>query len=102
MEVSKGMYGLPQAGLLAQELLQKRLAQHGYHHEIIPGLWKHESRPIIFTLVVDDFGVKYMNKEDEEHLMSVLKQNYEVTEDWEGERYIGMHLRWDYPEKRYT
>ena len=25
IEVQKGMYGLPQAGLLAQELLQKRL-----------------------------------------------------------------------------
>ena len=58
MEVSKGMYGLPQAGLLAQELLQKRLAKHEYHQsEIIPDLWKHESRPIMFTLVVDDFGV---------------------------------------------
>ena len=39
LEVNKGMYGLPQAGLLAQELLQERLAQHGYHqNEIIPGL----------------------------------------------------------------
>ena len=63
MEVSKGMYGLPQAGLLAQELLQERLAVHGYHQsKIIPGLWKHETRPIVFTLVVDDFGVKYVNK----------------------------------------
>ena len=70
MKVSKGMYGLPQAGLLAQELLQERLAEHGYHQsKIIPGLWKHETRPIVFTLVVDDFGVKYVNKEDAEHLM---------------------------------
>ena len=77
MEVNKGMYGLPQAGLLAQELLQERLAQHGYHQsETIPELWNHESRPIVFTLLVDDFGVKSMNKEDSEHLMSVLKQNY--------------------------
>ena len=29
MEASKGMYGLPQSGLLAQELLQERLAEHG-------------------------------------------------------------------------
>ena len=37
MEVSKGMYGLPQAGFLAQELLQERLAEHGYHQsKIIP------------------------------------------------------------------
>ena len=40
LKVNKGMYGLPQAGLLAQELLQERLAQHGYNHqsEIIQGL----------------------------------------------------------------
>ena len=101
MEVSKGMYGLPQAGLLAQELLQERLAVHGYHQsKIIPGLWKHETRPIVFTLVVDDFGVKYVNKEDAEHLMSVIQQDYDVTEDWEGERYIGMHLRWDYKGRK--
>ena len=46
MEVSKGMYGLPQTGLLAQELLQERLAEHGYHQsKIIPGLWNHEKGP---------------------------------------------------------
>ena len=101
MEVSKGMYGLPQAGLLAQELLQERLAVHGYHQsKIILGLWKHETRPIVFTLVVDDFGVTYVNKEDAEHLMPVLQQDYDVTEDWEGERYIGMHLRWDYKGRK--
>ena len=32
--------------------------------------------------------------------MSLLKQNFEATEDWEGERYIGMHLRWDYPGRK--
>ena len=31
VEIRQGMYGLPQAGLLAQELLEKRLNQHGYH-----------------------------------------------------------------------
>ena len=30
IKVQKGMYGLPQAGLLAQELLVKRFATHEY------------------------------------------------------------------------
>jgi hypothetical protein len=30
MEIRKGMYGLPQAGVLANKLLKERLAQHGY------------------------------------------------------------------------
>jgi hypothetical protein len=27
--IQKGMYGLPQAGIIAQQLLEKRLQQHG-------------------------------------------------------------------------
>ncbi len=47
-EIRKGMYGLPQAGIIAQELLAKRLKEHGYSQsETTPGLWKHEWRPII-------------------------------------------------------
>ncbi len=34
-EINCGMYGLPQAGLIAQELLQKRLAEFGYHQSKI-------------------------------------------------------------------
>jgi len=97
VEIRQGMYGLPQAGLLAQELLEKRLNQHGYHQsQIVHGLWTHEWRPIAFSLVVDDFGVKYEGKEHAEHLMSVLKEHYTVTEDWEGSKYIGITLDWDY------
>ena len=41
IEVRKGMYGLPQAaGLLAQELLEKRLEKHGYKQsKHTPGFW---------------------------------------------------------------
>jgi hypothetical protein len=54
------MYGLPQAGIIAQELLQERLAKVGYHQiKIIPGLWTHKTRKICFTLVVDNFAIKY-------------------------------------------
>ena len=63
---------------------------------MVPGLWHRETRPITFTLVVYDFGLKYENEKYAKHLMSVLKQYYNITEDWKGERYIGMHLRWDY------
>ncbi len=52
-ENQKGMYGLPQAGIIAQELLADRLKKHGYSQsKIIPGFWKHAMRPICFTLVV--------------------------------------------------
>jgi hypothetical protein len=59
MEIRKGMYGLPQSGILANKLLRKRLAPDGYAEcKHRPGLWKHQTRPLTFTLVVHDFGIK--------------------------------------------
>ena len=76
VEVRKGMYGHPQAGIIANELLEKRLNKKGYYQsEQVPGLWTHKLRPISFTLVVDDFGVKYTREQDVLHLMSALKQH---------------------------
>ena len=44
VEVRKGMYGLPQAGLLAQVLLAQRLAKHRYtQSKQTPRLWKHHT-----------------------------------------------------------
>jgi hypothetical protein len=49
----RAVWGLPQAGILANNLLQKRLAPHKYYECINTfGLWKQEWRPITFTLVV--------------------------------------------------
>jgi hypothetical protein len=40
IEVRKGMYGLKQAGLLVNQLLQKLLAPFGYYPtRHTPGLW---------------------------------------------------------------
>ena len=96
-EVKRGMYGLPQAGIIAQKLLTTRLHKAGYtQSNVTPGYWRHAWRPISFTLVVDDFGVKYINKADAEHLIAVLKQDYKCDTDWEGTRYLGLTLDWDY------
>ncbi|KAL7490093.1 hypothetical protein ACHAW6_016101 [Cyclotella cf. meneghiniana] len=97
----RGMYGLPQSGLLANQLLEKRLNKHGYFQsKYIPGLWKHNWRPVQFTLVVDDFGVKYVGKEHALHLKEALEQDYTVTTEWDGRRYIGITLDWDYERRR--
>ena len=63
------MHGLPQAGLITNQQLKKRLNKHGYcQSKLVLGLWKHDTQPIQFTLVVDDFGVKYVGKEHAIHL----------------------------------
>jgi hypothetical protein len=100
-EIRKGMYGLPQAGIIAQELLAKRLKEHGYSQsETTPGLWKHEWRPIMFSLVVDDFGVKYVGEEHAEHLLKTIQKHYQCSVEKEGERYCGLTIKWDYPNKK--
>ena len=59
IQANSGMCGLPQAGLLANKLLEKRLKKRGYQQsKLIPGFWTHDWRPVQFTLVVDNFGVK--------------------------------------------
>jgi len=96
-EVRKGMYGLPEAGRLANDRLTKFLAPFGYAPvPITPGLWQHKTQNIAFTLVVDDFGVKYSDQRDAEHLMATLSQQYTASQDWEGTQYLGLTLEWDY------
>jgi hypothetical protein len=100
IKIQKGMYGLPQARILTNELLQRNLAQDGYHPTThTHGLWTHDTRPISFSLVVDDFGVTYVGREHAEHLMTCIKKNYSISSDWNGTAYCGLALDWDYKNR---
>jgi hypothetical protein len=100
IEIRKGMYGLKQAGLLTTQLLQTRLAPFGcYPARHTPRLWVHKTRSISFTLVVDDFTVKYVGKQHAEHLRNTLLRTYELTTDWNVTVYYGMTLKWDYTNR---
>jgi hypothetical protein len=97
IEIRKSMYGLKQVGILASQLLQTRLAPSGYYPaRHTPVLWLHKTRPISFTLVVEDFAVKYVGKQHAEHLRNSLFRTYELTTDWTATVYSGMTLKWDY------
>jgi hypothetical protein len=79
------MYGLPQAGILASELLHKSLEPHGYYQcTHTPDLFQHRSRPTVSGLVVNDFGVKIQGKANTLHLIADLKEHYEIMVDWDG------------------
>jgi hypothetical protein len=94
------MYGLKQAGLLAHQLLQTRLAPFGYYPaRHTPGLWLHKTRPIDFSLIVDDFAIKYVGKQHADHLRNALLQSYELTTDWAEKVYSGMSFKWDYKNR---
>ena len=59
----KGIYGLPQAGIITQQLLKESLKQHGYRQsQTTPGVWKHATRLISFSLIVDNFGESMLAK----------------------------------------
>jgi hypothetical protein len=97
IEIRKGMYGLNQSGLLANQLLQKLLAPFGYYHaRHTPSIWLHKTRSIAFSLIVDDFAVKCVGKENAQHLRNALLRSYELTTYWGGAVYSGMTLKWNY------
>lgn len=101
VKVTRAMYGLPQAGSLGQDQLEKRLNQEGYYQsQTVPGLWKHKTKTIQFVLVVDDFGIKYISKDDLDHLISTLEKYYEVSVDLDGKEFVKIELDWDYENKR--
>ena len=76
VNIFKGMYGLKQAGIIVHISLIHHLATFGYHPaRHTPGLWQHENRDTIFTLVVEDFAIKYTSLDNAQHLLHALKEN---------------------------
>jgi hypothetical protein len=51
--------------------------------------------PILFSLVVDNFGIKeYVGKHHAAHLYKALEENYEAPCNWEGKLHCGVTLHW--------
>jgi len=97
VKIGKGMYGLPQAGKIASDRLIMHLAEHGYEQaQHTHGLFTHKTNGVVFPLIVDNFGVKYVGRENAEHLMASLRKIYSITADWTGSKHIGLTLKWDY------
>ena len=93
-QIDKGMYGLPQAGRLAQNRLVSHLDKHGYKQAPhSPCIFRHIERQTAFSLVVDDFGVKYVRREEDAgHLIETLQKLYEIKVDWSGRKYLGFNI----------
>jgi hypothetical protein len=86
----EGMYGLSQASILAFNSLVVHLALSNYtpvHHT--PGLFRHATCPVTFSLVVDNFAIKYIDRVNADYL-------YNITTDWTASMYCGITLKWDY------
>ena len=45
---------------------------------------------------MDDSGIEYVGKEHALHLLKTLEMDYEITTDWEGKKFSGIDLTWNY------
>ena len=80
--------------------LRIHLAKFGYAPVArTPSLWKHATKNIFFSLVVDNFGVKYVGKENADHLIQAFSKMYTISTDCTGARYCGLTLYWDYAQQ---
>ena len=92
-----------QDGIIANQELVKHMAPFGYHpvqHKI--GLWVHDSRKTIFSLVVDALCVQYFSTEDANHFFKALRSKYLIIVDMAATVYIGIKLEWDYMHRTIT
>jgi hypothetical protein len=90
------MYGLPQAGLLAQQRRVAHLAQHDYiQSDSVPCLFAHATNGITFDLVVYDFGIKFRTTAGRDHLLAILRLQYQITVDEAGAQYLRMPIKHD-------
>ena len=76
VKIVRGMNGLPEAGEISNNNLKKRLDMAGYYSsKFTPGLWRHVWRPITFTLVVDDFIIKFEGDIHANHLVKTIRKH---------------------------
>jgi len=100
LKIQKGMPGLKQASRIASNHLTTHLARSGYFPVVhTPSLWKHDTLPVVFSLVVDDFGVKYTGRASTQHLIDALKNLYSISIDCTGWLHLGLTLQWDYVKR---
>ena len=95
--ICQGWYGLPQAGILANNLLHTRLVAEGYYKAAsTTGLWCHKWQPIHFCLLVDDFGVEYVGINRFNRLLDLLNKFHGVQCNMARDKFVGINIKWNY------
>ena len=77
--------------MLSNDLLRARLNNAGYYKTTTtPGLWRQKWCPIMFVLIVDDFGIEYVGDNHLRHLRTVLTNHYTITEDLDRKIFLAL------------
>ena len=96
-EIRKGMPSLKQAVKVSNYMLVYHIAKYGYAPcKRTSALWRHATRPVVFTLCVDGFGVKYIGKQHANHMLNSFRASYNITCNYNGSLYLGLTIDWDY------
>ena len=83
--------------IFRQQSTRKTLAKHMDNHGYCPvkctnDLWKCKHNNVVFTLLVDDFGVKVNSEQEASHLTTDLQDKYETYVDYTGSLCVGVTL----------
>ena len=92
------MYGLKEAGLIAQKELLNVLSRNGYSEpDNMMIIRANDPKDKTAAVVnVDDFGIKYTDKADAEKLLQIIRDaGYILKVDWEGKKYCGLNINHD-------
>ena len=96
LEIRKGIPGLKKSGIITNNSLTLYLDKHGYAPvPCMPLLWANAHLPIMFSLGVDNFGVKCNGDAAVHHLIAALRRMYTISVDWYGSLLCGLTLTWD-------
>jgi hypothetical protein len=101
--MDKTMYGLKEAGKLSNLRLVSLLSTFGFHETSTSScLFKHVSRPILFVLVVDDFGVKYTTRSNFDFLVSCLSTLYHAKAHPIASKFLGFSVSHNRTARTFT
>jgi hypothetical protein len=101
LEIRRTIYGLLQAGIPANKQVSEKLLPASYYADAhTPGLRRHVTQTIQFTLFVENFGIKYKGKKHLGHLIAAIRAlGYTVDVDKAGSLYGGITLKWNYKQR---
>ncbi len=89
------IYGLKESGKLFNDRLLSLLDCFGFIQTSTSCLFRHTTRPSAFVLVVDDFGIKYQNRDDFDFLVQFLSTLYHVKAHLIAHSFLGSTLKHD-------
>ena len=100
LKIRKGMPGLKQAGIISNDRLTLHFAKHRYAPvPCTPLLWAQAHLPVMFSLVVNNFDVKYIGDASAHHLIAIPRILYTIYADWSRSLFCAFTLAWDYANR---